>query len=531
MDNETLELVLLGLLAGATLLVILAYRVETPYPILLVIGGLLLSLIPGLPDVALEPELVLLIFLPPLLYAAAFFSSLRELRANLVPISILALGLVLLTMVTVALVAHWVVGLPWAAAFVLGAIVSPTDPVAATAIAGRLGAPRRVVTIVEGESLINDGTALVAYRFAVVAVTTGTFSLWEASLEFVLSVGGGVVVGLAVAWAVGQIRRRIEDAPTEIFISLGTAYFAYLPAELLHVSGVIAAVIAGVYLGWRSPGLISPPTRLQAIGVWDVLVFVLNVVLFILIGLQLPGILDALEGESTGELVLYAAAVAGAVMLTRLVAVFPASWLPRKLAIRIRGRDPIPSWRPVFLVGWIGMRGAVALGAALALPLETDSGAPFPERDLIIFLAFAVVVTTLLLQGLTLPPLIRKLGLMGEAEEDWREDEARLRAAEAALVRIDELTGEDWVREDTAERMRGLYEYRRRRFEARFDGSGHSEKYESRSANFQRLRRELLEAEREAVLDLRSKGVINDDVMRRVERDLDLEDSRLEFDA
>lgn len=529
MENESLELVLLGLIAGATALVILAYLVETPYPILLVVGGLGLSLVPGLPDVALEPELVLLIFLPPLLYAAAFFSSLRELRSNLAPIATLALGLVLLTTVTVALVAHYLIDLPWAAAFVLGAIVSPTDPVAATAIAGRLGAPRRVVTIVEGESLINDGTALVAYRFAVVAVTSGSFTLWEAGLEFVVSVGGGMLVGLAIGWIVAQLRSRIEDAPTEIFISLATAYFAYLPAELLHVSGVIAAVTAGVYLGWRSPALISPATRLQAFGLWQVLTFVLNVAVFILIGLQLPTVLDGLEGEPVGELILYAVLVSAAVMLTRLATVFPASWLPRKLAIRIRGRDPIPSSRPVLLVGWIGMRGAVTLAAALALPLETDAGAPFPERDLIVFLAFAVVVSTLLLQGLTLPPLIRRLGLVGEEEEDWREDEARLRAAEAALARIDELLTEDWVREDTAERMRGLYEYRRRRFEARFGDTERTEKIEARSADFQRLRRELLEAERAALLDLRTKGVINDDVMRRVERDLDLEDSRLEI--
>jgi len=245
MESADLELILLGLLVGATVLVVLAYAIAVPYPILLVLGGLALSVVPGLPTVELAPELVLLMFLPPLLYAAAFFSSLRELRANLRPIALLSTGLVLATTVCVAVVAHAVIGMPWAAAFVLGAIVSPTDPVAATAIAGRLGAPRRVVTVVEGESLINDGTALVAYRFAVTAVTAGTFSLWEAGLDFLLSVSGGALIGLALGWLIRQVRTRIEDAPTEIFISLGTAYFAYLPAELLHVSGVIAA-------RWRS---------------------------------------------------------------------------------------------------------------------------------------------------------------------------------------------------------------------------------------------------------------------------------------
>ena len=529
MESHEVEIVLLVLLTGTVALVVLANRVSIPYPILLVIGGLALGLVPGLPDVTLDPDLVLLIFLPPLLYSAAFFSSLRELRANLRPISLLAVGLVIATTATVALVAHLVVGLSWEAAFVLGAIVSPTDPIAATSIAQRLGAPRRVVTIIEGESLINDGTALVVYRFAVVAVVSGSFSLVDAGIEFPLGIVGGAVVGLAIAWIVAHIRRRLEDPLTEITISLATAYFAYLPAELVGVSGVIAAVTAGVYLGWRSPELISPATRLQAFGTWEVLVFVLNGVLFILIGLQLPVVLDGLSNESAAELVLYAAAVSAVVIATRFAWVYPAAWLPRRLSARLRGRDPMPPWSYVFLVAFTGMRGAVALAAALALPLETDAGAPFPGRDLIIFLAFSVIVVTLLLEGLSLPWLIRRLGLAsGDEGEDWREAEARLRAAEAALDRIDELAGEDWVRDDTAERMRGLYDYRRRRFAARFDGSGEHAAFEERSADFQRLRAELIEAERAMVLDMRAKGVINDEVMRRVERDLDLEHSRLE---
>lgn len=529
METADLELVLLVLLAGATALVVLANRVEVPYPILLVIGGLALSLVPGLPEVTLQPELVLLIFLPPLLYAAAFFSSVRDLKTHLRTISLLSVGLVLATTVTVAVVSHAVIDdLSWAAAFVLGAIVSPTDPIAATAIARRLGAPRRVVTVVEGESLINDGTALVAYRFAVAAVVSGSFSLWEAGLEFVLVVAGGAAVGLAIAWVVAELRRRLDDALTEITISLATAYFAYLPAELLGVSGVIAAVGAGVYLGWRSPELIAPATRLQAFGLWEVLVFVLNGALFVLIGLQLPTVVDGLSGEPAGELLLYAALVTATVILTRFIWVYPATWLPRKLSARTRLRDPMPPLGDVFLTAWTGMRGAVALAAALALPLEVDGGGPFPERDLIIFLAFSVILATLLLQGLSLPWLIRRLGLARQEGEDWRESEARLRAAEAALTRIDELAAEDWVREETVERMRGLYDYRRQRFQARFDGSGDHHRYEERSADYQRFRRELLEAERAMVLDLRRKGVIDEETMRRVERDLDLEDSRLE---
>ena len=528
MPADELELVTLVLLAGAVALVVLAYRSRVPYPILLVVGGLALGLVPGLPDVTLAPELVLLIFLPPLLYSAAFFSSLRDLRANVGPISLLSVGLVLFTTGTVGVVAHELVGLPWAAAFVLGAIVSPTDPVAATAIARRLGAPRRVVAIVEGESLINDGTALVAYRFAVAAVVTGSFSAWQAGLEFLLSVGGGAAIGLFIGWIIAHVRRRLEDPLTEITISLATAYFAYLPAELLGASGVIASVTAGIYLGWRAPALISPGTRLQAVAVWEVLIFILNGTLFILIGLQLPVVVEGLAGEPAGRLLLDAAVVSAVVILTRFAWVYPATWLPRRLSAKRRMRDPMPPRSHVFLVAWTGMRGAVALAAALALPLETASGAPFPGRDEIIFLAFAVIVVTLLLEGLSLPLIIRRLGLTGAESEDWRETEARLRAAEAALDRIDELAHEDWVRDDTADRMRGLYEYRRRRFQARYDeGDGHLE-YEERSADYQRLRRELLEAERASVLDLRQKGVIDEETMRRVERDLDLEDSRLE---
>jgi Na+/H+ antiporter len=324
-----------------------------------------------------------------------------------------------------------------------------------------------------------------------------------------------------------QVRRRLEDPLTEISISLATAYFAYLPAQLMGVSGVIAAVTAGVYLGWRAPELITPATRRQIYAMWEALTFVLNAALFILLGLQLPVVLDGLSGDPAGRLVGEAVLISAAVILTRLAWVYPATWLPRRLSARLRMRDPMPPLSHVFVVGWTGMRGAVALAAALALPLETDAGTPFPERNLIIFLAFSVIVATLFLQGLSLSPLIRRLGLAESDAQDWREAEARLRAAEAALARIDELASEDWVREDTAERMRAMYDYRRRRFQARYDG-GHEE-FEERSSAYQRFRRELLEAERAMVVDMRRKGVINDDVMRRIERDLDLEDARLEW--
>ncbi len=404
----------------------------------------------------------------------------------------------------------------------------PTDPIAATAIARRLGLPRRIVTVLEGESLINDATALVVYRFAVAAAVTGTFSLVEAPLRFVVNAVGGIVIGLAVGVVVAAVRRRLENAPIEITISLMTAYFAYLPAEALHVSGVLAAVTSGIYLGWRSPELVSPSTRIQATSVWEILIFLLNAALFVLIGLQLPIVLDRLDGTATGGLLLDAALVALAVMGVRLAWLWTVPWLYRRISLAFRGRYVRPTWPAITIVGWTGMRGGVSLAAALALPLQTDAGTPFPGRDEIVFCAFVTILATLLLQGLSLPWLIRRLRVRDDGAEEIEEVEARIRAAEAALERIDELAREHWVRADTAERLRGLYDYRRRRFVTRLDGAD-GDGLEERSRAYGRLRRELLEAERQAVVDLRRQGRISDEVMHRVERDLDLEDARLEL--
>jgi CPA1 family monovalent cation:H+ antiporter len=505
------ELVLLALVAGVTALTALAPTLRVPYPILLVLGGLALGFIPGIPEISLPPELVLVGVLPPLLYSASFFTSLRDFRANLRPIVLLAVGLVVATMLGVAAIAHLVTGLSWPASFVLGAVVAPTDPIAATAIARRFGVPRRIVTIVEGESLVNDATALVLYGVAVTAVVTGSFSLWDASLDFVVSVIGGVAVGLGVGWIVALVRIRLDNIPAEIAISLLTGFLAYIPAEALGVSGVLAAVTVGFYLGWRSPELSTPAMRLQGLAVWETLVFLLNALLFTLIGLQLGPILDALRGESTADLILDALVVTATVMLIRIAWVFASG--PREFGA---------------VIGWMGMRGAVSLAAALALPLETDAGAPFPGRDLIIFLAFVVILGTLVGQGLTLPKLIHRLDLEEDGLEAKEDTKARIHAADAALLRLEELLDEDWVRPETADRMRGLYNFRRSRFQARFDGEDDGS-IERQSTDFQRLRRELLEAERAAIVGLRREGRISDEVMRRVERDLDLEDSRLEI--
>jgi CPA1 family monovalent cation:H+ antiporter len=519
-------------LLGAAALLVLAYRTQLPYPILLVIGGAALGFFPGLPEVELEPELVLVIFLPPLLYAAAFFSSLHDLRDNLRPIALLAIGLVVFTTLLVGVVAHAVVDdLSWAAAFTLGAVLSPTDPVAATAIAARAGAPRRFVTIVEGESLVNDATALIAWKVAVAAVLTGSFSLLEAGGEFVLDAAGGLAVGLLVGWLVARVRRVTEDAPTEITISLLTPYFAYLPAEVIGVSAVLAAVTSGIYLGWHSPELITPATRIQTFSVWEVLTFVLNAALFVLVGLQLSTVVERISDDYAAEqLLLWAAVVAASVVVVRFLWVFPASYLPRLLSRRIRERDPYPPVAHVLLTAWTGMRGAVSLAAALAIPLTTDAGDPFPGRDLIIFLVYATILVTILAQGLSLAPLIRILGIEDDGHHERLELKARVKAARRAIGRIDDLMGEDWVREESAVRMRALYEFRIRRFRARFDDADDGA-LESGSRAYQRLRREVLGAEREEIIRLRNEGYINDEVMRRIERDLDLEDTRLDLPA
>jgi monovalent cation/hydrogen antiporter len=521
------EVQLLLLLVAAAALLLLADPLRIPYPILLVLGGLALGFVPGLPDVALPPDVVLIGILPPLLYTAAFNTGLRELRRNLRPIMLLAVGLVVATMVSVAVVGHYVVHLSWATAFVLGAVVSPTDPLAASSIGRRLGVPRRPLAIIEGESLVNDGTALVFFKFAVAAVVTGAFSLGDAAMSLVWTVVAGIGVGLVIGHVIRLVRRRLDNPPLEVMIAFLTGYFAFLPASAIGASGVLAVVTAGVYMGWHTPELTTVETRLLGQSFWSILSFFLNALLFGLVGLQLQPIVDRLAGYSAAHLLGYAAAVAAVVIVTRIVWVVPLTYLPRMLFRRIRERDPYPPWQQPAFVCWTGMRGAVTLAAALAIPLTTDAGAPFADRDLIIYLAFCVVLATLVLQGLSLPLVIRLLGLEDDGLEVKEETKARIYAAEAAIVRLDELVEEGSVRPDTAERLRGLYQFRSNRFRARFD-DGDDGAIEEQSLQYQRARRELLEAERSAVVALRNEGRIADEVMHRVQRDLDLEDSRLD---
>ena len=515
---------LFGLLLAAAVLLVLVPVLSTPYPILLVLGGLAMGLAPGLPEVELPPDLVLIAFLPPLLYAAAFYTSLRELRANVRPIGLLAVGLVGATTVGVAAVAHAIVpDLTWAEAFILGAVVSPTDPIAATSIAHRLGVPRRVVVVLEGESLVNDATALVLYRTAVAAAVGGAFSLSHAGLRMIAGAAGGIAIGLAVGFVIREVRRRIDHPQAEIGLALLTGYLAYLPAEALDASAVLAAVTAGIFVGWYAPVLTTPALRLQGAAFWDVFAFVLNSVLFALVGLQLPQVLDVVRTEEAETIVAASVGVCAAVILIRIAWVFPFTYLPRALAPSIRRGDPSPAWQNVAVVSWGGMRGAVSLAAALAIPLEV------PHRELLIFLTFVVILATLVGQGLSLAPLIRFLGVADDGAAGREDAKARVLAAGAALARLDELESEAWVREDTAGRLRGLYGFRRERFSGRLDGT--RAEVEEQSQAYQRLRRELLQAEEDEVIRLRGVGVIADDVMHRVLRDIALEEQRLDAEA
>src|SRR3954464_15574131 len=526
-----IQIFISALLVSGALLNALANWWQVPYPIVLVLGGLALGLVPGIPEIELDPDLVLLIFLPPLLYSGAFFADLNALRHDTRVISLLSIGLVLITALTVGAAAHFAFDLPWAVSIALGAIVGPTDPVAATAILRSLGIPRRIVNVLEGESLVNDASALVIYKVAVVAAVGGSFSVAEAGLRFLLAAGGGLAIGLVAGYLIAAIRRRTEDPTTEITISLFSGYAAFLPAEQIGASGVLAAVTCGIYLGRRAPELVSPTTRLQSAAVWEILIFLLNATLFILIGLQLPVIVDGLKGSGigAGEAILDGALVAALVIATRFAWTFGTTAIIRALDRRPQQLARRAGWRLRVISAWSGMRGAVSLAAALALPLTTDAGAPLPGRDLILFVTFAVILFTLVGQGLTLPVLIPRFDVAERGTEEEREElRARLTAPAAALERLDELSGGEGTPGDTVKRVRALFEFRRRRFKVLAGKIEDEEGIQDRSIAYQRLMHQIYGAQRGALVGLRDSGQISADVMRRIEREIDLEEERLE---
>lgn len=519
-----LEIIIL-LLAVVLALTTVAQRILIPYPILLVIGGLLLAIVPGVPTVTLNPDLVFLVFLPPILWAAAYFTSLRDFRDNIRPISLLAFGLVLATTAAVAAVAHAVLGFGWAESVALGAIVSPPDAVSATAIGKRLNMPRRIVTILEGESLVNDATALVLYRAAVAAVVSGSFVLESTLLQFLYAAVAGIAVGLLVGLVTRWALQAIGESFTEIAVTLLAPYVAWVLAESIHASAVLACVAGGLYLRQHFSRIVAPATRIQGRAVWELLVFLLNGVIFILIGLQLGSLRAAVPPDRLGPLIVGGLVISATAILVRLVWVPLGVAVPRWISPELRKREPFPPPANVFLVGWIGMRGIVTLAAAMALPVSTNAGVPFPFRAEIILLSFAFILVTLVLQGLTLAPLIRRLGLKAGSEGEREEMQAREQAAGAALSRLSELTEEDWPKRDHLERLRLHYDRRRQRFAPSSDVDPECKK-ETNEA-FLRLRQETLTAERLALIRLRDEGTISDEVLHRLEQELDIEALRL----
>jgi len=518
----------LSLLIVVAALAIVARRIALPYPVLLVVAGLALGFLPGPAPLTLNPETVLLLVLPPLLYPAAVFTSWRDFRANLNTILWLAIGLVLVTTLAIGVVAHALGGLPWAAALALGAIVSPPDAVAATAIARRLRLPRRIVTVLEGESLVNDATALVAYRFAVAAALVGApLAFGAASLHFLWVPVGGIGIGLFVGWVASHVQRRLDDPPIQITISLLIPFAAYIPAERLDVSGVLAVVTAGLFLGWRSPRMLTSRTRLYAHIFWEIVVFLLNGLVFVMIGLELHEILERLSTQSFATLLVQGILLSATAIAVRLLWVFSAAHLPQWLSRSVRRREPTPPWQHAAIIGWAGMRGVVSLAAALAVPLTLPSGSPFPGRDYILFATFCVIFATLVLQGLTLPTMIRGLHIDDDGAAELEERTARIKANEAALSYLEELKTDPEIPPEVLARLRASYDDRLRQLDACAGSSAEKRGTHPPTSLYQRLEQEALTVERRTIIQLRDEYVINDEVLRRIQRDLDLAEARL----
>jgi Na+/H+ antiporter len=523
---STIE-IFLGLLAVVAALTWLAQRLKIQYPIVLVIGGLLIGFIPGVPAIELQPDVVFLLFLPPLLYYEAYNSSLRDFRANLRPITQYAVVLVVITIGIVAYTAHALVqGMSWGTAVVLGAILGPTDETAAIAVASQLRVPRRLITLIKAESLFNDATSLVIYKVALGAVVAGTFSVMLGIGELFIDAIGGVAVGLAMGWLLTVIRRRIEDPLIQNTVSLLSGYAAYLPADALHLSGVLSAITAGIYLGRRGHSFTSAESRIQNQGMREINLFLINGILFILVGLQLHPIMGGLAGTySSPMLAGLALTIILVVVLVRIAWVFATVYVPWMLRRRAPGRDRAPKWQEVAILSWTGLRGGVSLAAALAIPLTVASAMPFPQRSLILFLTVAVIVATLVVQGLTLPLLIRAFGLGSDGAELREETLARLRATRAAYGRLQKLANEPWadraVVEDMRSHLKAAYKHHQAGREV-----GAPPADDDKTAVYMRIRRELNDAQSNEIVRLRNEDAINDAVMNKIQRELDLEDVR-----
>ncbi len=525
-------LLVLALLVAVVALAVLATRFRVPYPVLLVLGGLLLGFIPGVKPIALDPDIVLLLFLPPLIVSAAGSTSWRDFRKGFVSISLLAVGLVLATVVLVALFSHALLGWSWSVAFTLGAIISPTDDVAGSVTIESMGVSRRIKAIIGGESLLNDATGLVAYSFAVAAVLSGTFSLWSASLQFVYVSVVGLGIGLLVAWPISWLDKYINNAPQEITITVVTPFVAYLLAQQVGASGVLAALAAGLYMGRRSALLFSSNTRLQANSFWNVLVFAFNGLIFILLGLQLHSIVTGIARYSLLTLLWYTLLISLTVILVRLVWVFAANALLRLLDSLFHRPSRYPGWRNMLVVSWTGMRGGVSLATALALPLMISKNVPFPNRELLLFFTFGVILFTLVVQGVTLGPLIRWLGLQNNPSPDleYERRQAKLATSKAALTRLESLAQRSGVPEDFVAHLRSYFQQKEdiiMSYGSEQNNAVEKKEHQQNRASKQRVLKAVIGAEREALVSLRNQDTIDDDVMRELERELDLEEEQL----
>jgi CPA1 family monovalent cation:H+ antiporter len=517
---------ILALLAAATLLAGVARRIGVPYPVVLVIGGAALAAVPGVPTVRIPPNVVFLVFLPPLVYSAAIFSSPAELRHHAGAILILAVGLVLATVGGVAAVAHVAVRLPWPESLVLGAILGATDPVAATAIIRRLGAPQRIATVLEGEALINDGTSLTAFKVALAAVGAAGFSLGHGALQFVAVSAGGAAIGTAIGAVAAFVHRRLDDANLEVAIALLTAYTAYIAADRAGASGVLATVAAGIVVARSSPEMLSPGSRLRSYAFWQAATFILEALLFLLVGLELREVLEGIGGSSAGTLAWQAASVIGVLVVLRIAwmyAVPAAVGTVRRLLAADRLER---SWGEQLVLGWSGMRGALSLAAALSLPLARAHSTLAQTRGTLVFLSFAAIFVTLVVPGLTLAPLIRRLG-MGQSERLRRQVlEARLRVLRAALTRLDELAGQEGASERGVARLRDVYQTRTVALEQSLSEREAHDVAEDLRRELA-LRSELLAAQRAALRELGAERAAPAEVLREIERELDLEAARL----
>ena len=524
----TIQILVLLLVIVASVAVVAA-RLKVPPAILLVLTGVALALIPGLPTLELSPELVLLLVLPPVIYSSAVTMSWREFRFNLRPISLLAVGCVAFTTIAVAVVTHWLLGMPWPVGFLLGAIVSPPDVMAPLSIARRMHLPRRLLVILQGEGLANDATALILYRFAVVAVSLGAFSFGQAAATFAAIAVGEILWGIGVGWLMLRLRRWVNDPHIEIMLSILTPFIAYWPPEHLGGSGVLATVTTGLYVSWYGPMLISATTRIQGVFFWDFFIYVIEGMVFLITGLQARTLIARIGDYSMSELAISAAVVSAVVITARFVWMYPATYLPRWLFPPLKRRDPSPSWQWPFLLAFTGVRGIVSLAAALAIPLATVNGQPFPYRDLILFLTFAVILVTLVGQGLMLPWVIRALGLAhaGRRErhtERAEEHMARRQAIEAAIERLDQLAAERHLSEEIVQPIRSHHRDRLKHIKNRSDSDDSHRKLIELRDEIELL---LLAAERQKINELFRSGKLKDEARRRIERELDVREAHL----